>query len=102
MLYLLADTVDASPYLQIASGFASLGFAVWYAWYATTVTIPNIVAQNSTTIANMLAEFKTELKEQRQVEASRIVASAELAKEGFKALSDVTQAVNNLRVSLKG
>lgn len=101
MLSILAEIVDASPYLQIASGFASLGFAVWYAWYATTVTIPNIVAQNSTTISNMLTEFKAELKEQRQVEAARISASADLAREGFKALSEVTQAVNELRVSLK-
>lgn len=61
------DQATASTHwLNAGGGLVSLGFAVWYAWWVTTKTIPERDKVHSETIASLVKEFRDEAKEQRQ------------------------------------
>ncbi len=53
-------------WMQIGGGVISLGFAVWYAWYVTTRTIPDMNARHAETIQKLVEEFRQEAREQRE------------------------------------
>ena len=63
---------DISEYLPAVSTLGSLGFAVWYAYYTTTVAIPKLLEAHRTERLELqerfdaaLHELLVELKEQR-------------------------------------
>lgn len=102
MLNVLAQTGSETMPLwaQIAGGIASLGFAVWYAWFTTTTTIPRLQEAAKQERDSILAEFRAEAKEQRAAESRRAEQSFELAKSGHKAMDQVVRAVDDLRKTL--
>lgn len=60
------DAPDNTPnWLNAAGGLTSLGFAVWYAWFVTTKTIPERDKVHAETIKTMTEEFRDEQKETR-------------------------------------
>ena len=96
---------------QVGGGAISLGFAVWYAWYTTTKTIPDmnikhcetvkeITYKHNDVIKELVGEFRTEAKDQRQAEQARAQVSAELARSGHSAMTQVVRAVDDLRATL--
>ena len=87
---------------QIAGGVASFGFAVWYAWFTTTTTIPKLQDAAKQERDSILAEFRAESKEQRAAEQKRSEQSFELAKSGHRAMDQVVRAVDDLRKTLDG
>ena len=45
MLWLIADVLpaaDPSAWMPAISSVTSLGFAIWFSWYTTTKTIPDM------------------------------------------------------------
>lgn len=69
--------VDALPnntpnWLNAAGGLTSLGFAVWYAWWVTTKTIPERDKIHAETINSIVKEFREESKEQRQLHTAAV------------------------------
>lgn len=63
---------DPSTILPALSTVGSLGFAVWYAWYTTTVSIPKLLEAHRQERLEMQVRFDAtvhellnELKEQR-------------------------------------
>jgi ABC-type nickel/cobalt efflux system permease component RcnA len=83
--------------MQIASGFASLGFAVWYAWHTTTRSIPKMQEDHKQTVERIVEQFREESREMRAAEAQRSARSVELAVSGHEALKGVTVVVSELR-----
>lgn len=73
LLNLAAETItDASGYLPAISTVGSLGFAVWYAYYTTTVAIPKLLEAHRAERLEMqqrfdaaLHELLAEMKDQR-------------------------------------
>lgn len=83
LLMLAADVTETASILPVVSMVGSLGFAVWYAWYVTTVAIPKLMADHRaereevqkrfdqnvidlrTDFNNNLHALLTEMKEQR-------------------------------------
>lgn len=64
---------DGIPnWLNAAGGLTSLGFAVWYAWFVTTKTIPERDRVHAETIGNLVQEFRLEAKEQRQLHTAAV------------------------------
>lgn len=61
-----------SNWLNAGGGLVSLGFAVWYAWWVTTKTIPERDKTHAETIAGLVKEFRDETKEQRQVHIAAV------------------------------
>jgi len=64
--------LDPSSILPALSTVGSLGFAVWYAWYTTTVSIPKLLDAHRQERLEMQARFDaivhemlTEMKDQR-------------------------------------
>ena len=64
--------MDPSAILPAVSTVGSLGFAVWYAWYTTTVSIPKLLEAHRQERLEMQTRFDatvmqllTEMKEQR-------------------------------------
>ncbi len=53
-------------WMQIGGGVVSLGFAVWYAWYVTTRTIPDMNTRHAETIQKLVEDFRQEAREQRE------------------------------------
>ena len=98
---LAADELPAATsWAQIASTIASLGFAVWYAYHATTKTIPRMNDLHAATVKGLCDEFRNEAKEQRAAESQRALVSAELARSGHGAMTQVTRAVDDLRMAI--
>lgn len=62
MPLLLADSgiADAMPAL---SAVGSLGFAIWFAWYTTTTTIPNQQKEHRETIDRLTVTHSETIKE---------------------------------------
>lgn len=67
----------ALGWTQVLGGMTSLGFAVWYAYYTTTVTIPKMQERHAEemrekdkvhaeVVNRMLNEFRAECRESRQ------------------------------------
>lgn len=63
---------DISSWINTAGGFTSLGFAVWYAWYTTTKTMPEKDAKHAETVAMLVKEFREETTEQRKLHEANI------------------------------
>lgn len=63
---------DTTSWLNVMGGLTSLTFAVWYAWYVTTKTIPERDKTHAETINHLVQEFRTETKEQRQVHVESV------------------------------
>lgn len=51
----------------IVTALTGSGFAVWYAWYMTTTQIPRINAEHRQAVTNLVAEFRAEQKETREL-----------------------------------
>jgi hypothetical protein len=67
-----STAIDPSSILPALSTLGSLGFAVWYAWYTTTVSIPKLLDVHRQERLEMQVRFDacvhellTEMKEQR-------------------------------------
>jgi len=67
-----ASLLDPGSLLPAVSAMGSLGFAVWYAYYTTTVVIPKLLEAHRAErqemqirFDNRLQQLLTELKEQR-------------------------------------
>jgi hypothetical protein len=63
-----ASTGEAfGPVVSIVSALGGTGFAVWYAWYMTTTQIPRINSEHRSAVAQLVAEFRMEQKETREL-----------------------------------
>lgn len=66
MLQLLIAAADAGSqiedYLPALSTVGSLGFAVWYAWYTTTVLIPRMLDAHRAERTEMQNRFDLQLR----------------------------------------
>ena len=79
-LLTLAADVDASSVLPAVSTLGSLGFAVWYAWYTTTVSLPKMQDGHRQERTEMQTRFDTalhdmlaELREMRLAKTKAII-----------------------------
>lgn len=63
---------NASNWLNAGGGLVSLGFAVWYAWWVTTKTIPERDKVHAETVQALVQEFRQEAKEQRQLHTAAV------------------------------
>ena len=108
MPWLFAQTAENIPvWAQIAGGIATAGFTAWYAWYTTTVTIPKMQELHSDLIKKVVSDFREDSREQREdskqqrdLESKRAQTSAELARSGHMAMTQVTRAVDDLRAAI--
>lgn len=102
MLVILAEESanNTNFLMQVASGFASLGFAVWYAWHTTTKSIPKMQADHKETVERIVSQFRDESKEMRAAEATRNERSMELAVSGHEALRGVTSMVAEMKEAI--
>lgn len=69
----------ANEWVAITSVLGSLGFSIWFGWYTTTKTIPDMRKEHTDAMAgfvvsmkDMAATFATELREERQQNAGQI------------------------------
>lgn len=73
MLLILADAgVSLTDAMPAISAVGSLGFAIWFAWYTTTTTIPNqqkehreAIDRLTMTHSETIKEIVTEMRSQR-------------------------------------
>ena len=98
-MLLAQGTSEMMPlWMQIGGGVISLGFAVWYAWYVTTRTIPDMNARHGETIQNLVEEFRQEAREQREQHRTDIAqfwaAHREESKRLHEGLRQLAIAVN--------
>ena len=72
-MLLAQGTVEMMPlWIQISGGVISLGFAVWYAWYVTTRTIPDMNTRHAETIQKLVDDFRQKSREQRELHRTDI------------------------------
>lgn len=64
-------SADASTWVGMVG---TLGFAVWYGYYVTSVTIPKINSDNNALVAKIVADFKDEMKLERESHAADMTA----------------------------
>jgi hypothetical protein len=62
-----ASTDGIGAIAAIATALTGSGFAVWYAWYMTTTQIPRINLEHRDAIKDLVAEFRAEQKETREL-----------------------------------
>lgn len=61
MLWLIADVVpaaDPSAWMPAISSVTSLGFAIWFSWYTTTKTIPDMQRDHRVEREGIIEEMK--------------------------------------------
>ena len=70
---------DIPPMPDTTSGWAavvsvagSLGFSVWFGWYTTTKTIPEMRREHTQTLKELTESFAKELKDERDKHAAAI------------------------------
>lgn len=61
-----SQTVVSPDVAQWLGLLGSLGFAVWYGYYVTAITIPKINADNNALTAKLVDDFRSEMKLQRE------------------------------------
>lgn len=57
--------MNEAEIVSVVTQFSSIGFAVWYAWWTTTHTIPNMQNRHDELVGKIIAEFRMDIKEQR-------------------------------------
>lgn len=77
--------IDPSSILPALSTVGSFGFAVWYAWYTTTVSIPKLLEAHRLERLEMQSRYDatihdllTDMKEQRTVFAASMASASQL------------------------
>jgi hypothetical protein len=75
--WLVGQVIPAAPettsdWAAIVSVLGSLGFSIWFGWYTTTKTLPEMRREHVLALKEMTASFVAELKEERQQHASNI------------------------------
>lgn len=75
--WLVAQVIPAAPestgdWAAIVSVLGSLGFSIWFGWYTTTKTLPDMRREHVDSLKDMTATFAAELREERQHNASQI------------------------------
>lgn len=86
-----ANDVSVTQWFQMGSGVFGSGFAVWYAWYTTTKTLPTLNQQHNELVGKIVDDFRSESKEQRESEKERtkaIAASMSAISESVHELTD--------------
>lgn len=100
--------LDVGEWAKVVTSLSSIGFAVWYAWYTTTRSIPRMQeihdkrliqmqTDHDKRIDKLLDIFRNETAAQREMEQARANQSIQLAHSGHQALHQVTRAVDDLR-----
>lgn len=61
LIFATADATGLSidGIAQLVSTLTSVGFAVWYAWHTTTVTLPQRDKEHRLTVASLVADLKS-------------------------------------------
>jgi len=104
----LPKTIDFMEYLGPLGVGAILA---WYLWYTVSVVLPkkDLEFKDAMTkqcdkheaiVGRILQEFREESKDQRASEHERAKISAELARNGQLALSNVVNAINKLETTI--
>lgn len=83
-----------TDWLQISSGLASLGFAVWYAWWVTTRTIPEMQQRHDAVVRELVGEFRGDVQQMR-------MEFVTVAREGHEAIGKLSTAVSDLSLSVR-
>jgi len=74
-MLLLAEAVtqiDFSSVTPIVSAIGSLGFAIWFAYYTTTTTLPNQQKEHREAIKELSVNFTNALQESKTIHAGTI------------------------------
>lgn len=84
LLILAAEAAaDVSGYLPAVSTLGSLGFAVWYAYYTTTVAIPKLLEAHRAERLELQQRFDSALHELlAEMKEQRTQFAAWMAREG--------------------
>lgn len=100
-LFLLAVAEDIPGWAGVVGTLTGGGFAVWYAWHTTTRTIPEQIKTHAATVEKLVNEFRTETKEQRNEYMRRSEVSVDLARQGHKAIDQMSSAIHDLTRTLE-
>jgi hypothetical protein len=93
MELLFAQTGQASPEVTSWLGLlGSLGFAVWYGYYVTAITIPKINTDNNALTSKLVSEFRDEMKVARADHASAMDAQRDECKREMEWMMAAFQA----------
>ena len=88
--------MDQVSITQVITQISSIGFAVWYAWHTTTITIPRLVQANEENtkaltarydamLRELIADFRSDIRDER-------VTSERLR----EAISDLRQTISDV------
>lgn len=103
MELLAQNGVDAgltNSWAQVIAGITSLGFAVWYAWYTTTKTIPGMNRQHSEAMIRAISEFRQEVREQRDLYTSQLQEAHSLNRMSQESIQQVSRAIHDLKAAI--
>lgn len=110
------DSGTAGSLIGVAGTLSGVGFSVWFGWYTTTKTFPDITRVHKETIADLnrthraaieqiTIEFRTELREQRSFYSTEFKAFVEAQKEESDARREaetrMLQALENIAEKVK-
>lgn len=96
MFQLLADTAISGAQMENISTWigmvGSLGFAVWYGYHVTAVTIPKINADNNALTVKLVSDFRDEMKMERESHSAQMIGQREECKREMEWLMAAFQA----------
>jgi len=102
------EVMEGKDIAQIISQLSSIGFAVWYAWHTTTVTIPqlskrsneitkDLADKHDITINKLVEDFRKDLKEERLEFLNQLVAINVTSDRMCDAITDLRQAISTIQ-----
>lgn len=62
----------ASDWAPVVSVAGSLGFSVWFGWYTTTKTLPEMRRDHTQTLKELTISFTNELRDEREKHAAAL------------------------------
>ena len=77
MFVLLAQAANGDSLSSWVGILGTLGFAVWYGYYVTAVTIPKINTDNNALIEKVVRDFREEMKLEREDHTANMKAQRE-------------------------
>ena len=90
--------MDQAEIVSAVTQFSSIGFAVWYAWWTTTHTIPRMQDTYDETIKKLVSDFRSDIKEQRAEYMTQIDLMHGSITKMTDVIGELHDAIKGLRV----
>lgn len=88
--------MDSTAITQIVSQIGSIGFAVWYAWWTTTHTIPHMSEKHDMLVRKLVDDFRLDIRDERKVFIDQLSIMNNSSERMCEAITELRKTISDV------